>query len=252
MNQRGIRRHLQFEAAEACKNTTTHKSHGSHNVIQEADNSKLPASHSDLESLILSDVDPTEVSSYREAISYSQTIVSWTSLSPSEFVGSNQHGGSPAMSVPIPSDVGLHLKSIGRSGPMDSDLNPCTKLPDYASSKDHGQRDHLTKDSNGSLFSPVAGELHAHVDDNYQKDNQTIVETGSAASQCTEGVKSLCDSLRMTPSEQGVSSECRILISHNIESVEELNQASPKKKRQVHIHSFIILIFNLLFISGLT
>lgn len=222
----------------ACKSTTTHKSHSSHNVIHEVDNSKLPASHTDLEMLILSDVDSRGVSNSRESISYSPTIASWTSFSSSEFVGSNQHSRSLAISGPIPSDSGLHLKSIGRSGPMDSDLIPRTKLSGYRSSKDHGQRDCLAKDSNRSLFSPIAGEIDVHVD-NYQQDNQTIMETGSAASQCTESMKSLCDSLHMTPSEQGVSSECGILISQNTERVEELNQMSPKKKRQVHIYSFI-------------
>ncbi|XP_031265182.1 CRC domain-containing protein TSO1-like [Pistacia vera] len=234
--QRGIRRHLQFEAPVVCKSTTTHKSHSSHNVIQEVDNSKVPASHTDLESLIFSDVDPGEVSNGRESISYSPTIASWTSFSSSEFVGSNQHSRSLAISGPIPSDSGLHLKSIGRSGPMDSDLIPRLKLSGYMSSKDHGRRDCLAKDSNRSLFSPEAGEIHAHVD-NYQQDNQTFVETGSAASQCNESMKSLCDSLHMTPSKQGVSSECRILISRNTERVEELNQVSPKTKRKKAINA---------------
>lgn len=56
MYQLGICRHLQFEAAVTCKSTTTHKSHSSHNVIQEVDNSKSPAGYTDLESSILSDV----------------------------------------------------------------------------------------------------------------------------------------------------------------------------------------------------
>lgn len=123
---------------------------------------------------------------------------------------------------------------------MDSDLIPHTKLPLYKSFEDHGQRDCLAKDLNRSLFSPVAGEIYAHVD-NYQQDNLTVVETGPSASLCTESLTSLSDSLHMKPSEPGVSSECRTLISQNTNRVEELNQVSPKKVRQVHI----FLIVNL-------
>lgn len=94
---------------------------------------------------------------------------------------------------------------------------------------------HLEKDSNSCLISSAAGRIHEYMR-NDQLHDQAIVGASSVISQYTDSVKQLCDSLQVTLSEQQAAPcEGMMLTSENTDGIEELNQGSPKKKRQVHV-----------------
>ncbi|KAL9460345.1 hypothetical protein AB3S75_003536 [Citrus x aurantiifolia] len=196
-HQRGIRRHLQFEAALAGKCITTSKSHSSHNVTQESDNSTLPASFRDWESLIPSDIESREVSSGREATSSSQNVASRLSFCQSEFVRSSQNEESLPLIGPLPPGFSLHLSSMAELMPISSDLMPTGRIHDYMK--------------------------------NDQLDDQAVVGASLVISQYTDNMKQISDSLQMTLSEQQAAPCEGMMLTSEIE---ELNQGSPKKKRQ--------------------
>ncbi|KAH9714893.1 hypothetical protein KPL71_020818 [Citrus sinensis] len=196
-HQRGIRRHLQFEAALAGKCITTSKSHSSHNVTQESDNSTLPASFRDWESLIPSDIESREVSSGREATSSSQNVASRLSFCQSEFVRSSQNEESLPLIGPLPPGFSLHLSSMAELMPISSDLMPTGRIHDYLK--------------------------------NDQLDDQAVVGASLVISQYTDSMKQISDSLQMTLSEQQAAPCEGMMLTSEIE---ELNQGSPKKKRQ--------------------
>ncbi|KAH9666523.1 hypothetical protein KPL70_020671 [Citrus sinensis] len=196
-HQRGIRRHLQFEAALAGKCITTSKSHSSHNVTQESDNSTLPASFRDWESLIPSDIEPREVSSGREATSSSQNVASRLSFCQSDFVRSSQNEESLPLIGPLPPGFSLHLSSMAELMPISSDLMPTGRIHDYMK--------------------------------NDQLDDQAVVGASLVISQYTDSMKQISDSLQMTLSEQQAAPCEGMMLTSEIE---ELNQGSPKKKRQ--------------------
>ncbi|KAK9229297.1 hypothetical protein WN944_022258 [Citrus x changshan-huyou] len=196
-HQRGIRRHLQFEAALAGKCITTSKSHSSHNVTQESDNSTLPASFRDWESLIPSDIESREVSSGREATSSSQNVASRLSFCQSEFVRSSQNEESLPLIGPLPPGFSLHLSSMAELMPISSDLMPTGRIHDYMK--------------------------------NDQLDDQAVVGASLVISQYTDSMKQISDSLQMTLSEQQAAPCEGMMLTSEIE---ELNQGSPKKKRK--------------------
>ncbi|XP_024037152.1 protein tesmin/TSO1-like CXC 3 isoform X1 [Citrus clementina] len=196
-HQRGIRRHLQFEAALAGKCITTSKSHSSHNVTQESDNSTLPASFRDWESLIPSDIEPREVSSGREATSSSQNVASRLSFCQSDFVRSSQNEESLPLIGPLPPGFSLHLSSMAELMPISSDLMPTGRIHDYMK--------------------------------NDQLDDQAVVGASLVISQYTDSMKQISDSLQMTLSEQQAAPCEGMMLTSEIE---ELNQGSPKKKRK--------------------
>lgn len=119
----------------AGKGITTSKSHSSHHATQESDNSTLPASFRDWESLIPSDIESREVSSGGEATSSSQNVASRHSFCQSEFVRSSQHEESLPITGPHPSGLSLHLSTMAESVPMSSDLMPSKFLSAYMSSQ---------------------------------------------------------------------------------------------------------------------
>lgn len=119
----------------AGKCITTSKSHSSHNVTQESDNSTLPASFRDWESLILSDIESREVSSGREATSSSQNVASRLSFCQSDFVRSSQNEESLPLIGPLPPGFSLHLSSMAELMPISSDLMPSKFLSTYVSSQ---------------------------------------------------------------------------------------------------------------------
>ncbi|KAH9666530.1 hypothetical protein KPL70_020671 [Citrus sinensis] len=189
-HQRGIRRHLQFEAALAGKCITTSKSHSSHNVTQESDNSTLPASFRDWESLIPSDIEPREVSSGREATSSSQNVASRLSFCQSDFVRSSQNEESLPLIGPLPPGFSLHLSSMAELMPISSDLMPTGRIHDYMK--------------------------------NDQLDDQAVVGASLVISQYTDSMKQISDSLQMTLSEQQAAPCEGMMLTSEIE---ELNQA---------------------------
>ncbi|KAK3219552.1 hypothetical protein Dsin_013522 [Dipteronia sinensis] len=211
LQQRGTRRHLQFEAAMTCKSTEE-------------------------ENLIPSHVEPRGVSNRRHSMSSDQAIASWTSLCPSEFIRSTQHGGTLAISGSIPSGAGLHRNSISRSLSMDSDRVLSKKFGGYMSSQEEkltpGHSNNLAKSLNSCFISSAEGELHVRVDSN-QQDDHGVEEISSDIFQSSDSMKPPCNYLHAAFSEQQADpSEGGMHTSESIDRAEELNQMSPKKKRK--------------------
>ncbi|KAK9232192.1 hypothetical protein WN943_022437 [Citrus x changshan-huyou] len=192
-HQRGIRRHLQFEAALAGKCITTSKSHSSHNVTQESDNSTLPASFRDWESLIPSDIEPREVSSGREATSSSQNVASRLSFCQSDFVRSSQNEESLPLIGPLPPGFSLHLSSMAELMPISSDLMPTGRIHDYMK--------------------------------NDQLDDQAVVGASLVISQYTDSMKQISDSLQMTLSEQQAAPCEGMMLTSEIEELNQVNKS---------------------------
>lgn len=67
---------------------------------------------------------------------------------------------------------------------------------------------------------------------NDQLDDQAVVGASLFISQYTDSMKQISDSLQMTLSEQQAAPCEGMMLTSEIE---ELNQGSPKKKRQVHV-----------------
>ncbi|KAF3965267.1 hypothetical protein CMV_010525 [Castanea mollissima] len=108
--QRGIRRHLHFEAALACKGVATGNTTNSR------------ASLTNLKSLGLSHVESRATSSGGEAVNYAQSRASKSSFSPFKVVRSTQNSRNPVILSPIPSGMGLHLNSTVRSVSLGMDM----------------------------------------------------------------------------------------------------------------------------------
>ncbi|KAH9714900.1 hypothetical protein KPL71_020818 [Citrus sinensis] len=195
-HQRGIRRHLQFEAALAGKCITTSKSHSSHNVTQESDNSTLPASFRDWESLIPSDIESREVSSGREATSSSQNVASRLSFCQSEFVRSSQNEESLPLIGPLPPGFSLHLSSMAELMPISSDLMPTGRIHDYLK--------------------------------NDQLDDQAVVGASLVISQYTDSMKQISDSLQMTLSEQQAAPCEGMMLTSEIEEKKASNSSESE------------------------
>lgn len=66
---------------------------------------------------------------------------------------------------------------------------------------------------------------------NEQLDDQAVVGASLVISQYTDSMKQISDSLQMTLSEQQAAPCEGMMLTSEI----ELNQGSPKKKRQVHV-----------------
>ncbi|GAV65987.1 CXC domain-containing protein [Cephalotus follicularis] len=230
-HQCGTRRHLQFEAAMASKRTAICSSHNDCNLTHNTINSELPSGHANTGSLV-----PPHLSGIRHAVSYHQDITSQSCVTPPEFARSNQKGGNHSISSSVPSGIGLHLNTIGRSVFMGSDMVTSKKISGYLSSQDEklmpGRSHDTAKDSDSTSILAVASEICVHVGDD-QPGSQAALPTSSDISQSTKTLKSPLDSQRMTLYEQQVVQyEGKIVASNNADLVEELNQESPKKKRK--------------------
>ncbi|KAK2651511.1 hypothetical protein Ddye_011367 [Dipteronia dyeriana] len=211
LQQRGTRRHLQFEAAMTWKSTEE-------------------------ENLIPSHVEPRGVSNHRHTMSSDQAIASWNSLCPSEFVRSTQHGGTLAISGSIPSGTVLHRNSISRSLSTGSDRVLSKKFGGYMSSQEEkltpGHSNNLAKSLNSCFISSAAGDLHACVDSN-QQDDHGVEEISPDIFESSDSMKPPCNYLHAAFSEQQADpSEGGMHTSESIDRADELNQMSLKKKRK--------------------
>ncbi|ESR40430.1 hypothetical protein CICLE_v10027242mg, partial [Citrus x clementina] len=168
-------------------------SHSSHNVTQESDNSTLPASFRDWESLIPSDIEPREVSSGREATSSSQNVASRLSFCQSDFVRSSQNEESLPLIGPLPPGFSLHLSSMAELMPISSDLMPTGRIHDYMK--------------------------------NDQLDDQAVVGASLVISQYTDSMKQISDSLQMTLSEQQAAPCEGMMLTSEIEELNQVNKS---------------------------
>ncbi|GAY60048.1 hypothetical protein CUMW_199090 [Citrus unshiu] len=168
-------------------------SHSSHNVTQESDNSTLPASFRDWESLIPSDIESREVSSGREATSSSQNVASRLSFCQSEFVRSSQNEESLPLIGPLPPGFSLHLSSMAELMPISSDLMPTGRIHDYMK--------------------------------NDQQDDQAVVGASLVISQSTDSMKQISDSLQMTLSEQQAAPCEGMMLTSEIEELNQVNKS---------------------------
>ncbi|XP_050246285.1 CRC domain-containing protein TSO1-like [Quercus robur] len=220
-HQRGIRRHLHFEAALACKSVATGKTTNSR------------ASLTNLKTLGLSHVESRATSSGGEAVNYAQSRASKSSFSPFEVVRSTQNSRNPVILSPIPSGMGLDLNSTVRSVSLGTDMFASKNLTRYRSSQDkvvHGRSNDSAEDPNSTSISAVAGTMYSYADIDQQES-----QAGVAASSDTYPINSLnppCDSPLAQTEQQVIPCEGRISTPQNADSVEELNQESSNKKRK--------------------
>nr|XP_023881872.1 CRC domain-containing protein TSO1-like isoform X2 [Quercus suber]POE73775.1 protein tesmin/tso1-like cxc 2 [Quercus suber] len=220
-HQRGIRRHLHFEAALACKSVATGN----------ATNSR--ASLTNLKGLGLSHVESRATSSGREAVNHAQSRASKSSFSPFEVVRSTQNSRNPVILSPIPSGMGLHLNSTVRSVSLGTDMFASKNLTRYRSSQDKvvsERSNDSAEDPNSTSISAVAGTMYSYADIDQQES-----QAGVAASSDTYPINSLnppCDSPLAQTEQKVIPCEGRISTPQNADSVEELNEESSNKKRK--------------------
>ncbi|KAK7834058.1 crc domain-containing protein tso1 [Quercus suber] len=231
-HQRGIRRHLHFEAALACKSVATGN----------ATNSR--ASLTNLKGLGLSHVESRATSSGREAVNHAQSRASKSSFSPFEVVRSTQNSRNPVILSPIPSGMGLHLNSTVRSVSLGTDMFASKNLTRYRSSQDKvvsERSNDSAEDPNSTSISAVAGTMYSYADIDQQES-----QAGVAASSDTYPINSLnppCDSPLAQTEQKVIPCEGRISTPQNADSVEELNEESSNKKRQACTHCLIYALF---------
>lgn len=222
-HQRGIRRHLHFEAAIACKSGTT------------GNTNDLRTSLTNLNSLGLPHVERRATSSGGEAVSYVQSRSSKSSFCPFEVVRSTQNSRNSVMLSPLPSSMGLHLNSTVRSVSLGTDKFASRILTGYLSSQDklvHERSNDLEEDPNSTSISAVAGTKFSYAD----VDQQEIQAGVAASSDTSNPINSLnppCDSPPLERTEQQVAPcEGRMSTPQNAGSVEELDQVNSNRKRK--------------------
>lgn len=162
------------------------------------------------------------------------------SFCPHDSVRSAQTGGNSSTSAPIRSGIGLHLNSISKSTSMRSDAFSSRKSTGYLSAADHmlghDNRNNIKRDSSSSFISAVPGENYSCVGDG-QQESQSTADTSSFTFYSTDGMSYLpCDSLHhMLVDQQPVSCE-EGDASQDANKVDESNQLSQTRKRQVHYY----------------
>lgn len=162
------------------------------------------------------------------------------SFCPHDSVRSVLTGGNSSTSAPIRSGIGLHLNSIPKSTSMSSDVFLSRKSTGYLSTTDqmldHDNINNIKKDSSSSFISAVPGENYSCVGDG-QQESQSAADTSSFTFYSTDGMSYLpCDSLHhILVDQQPVSCE-EGDASQDANKVEESNQLSQTRKRQVHYY----------------
>ncbi|BFG24603.1 hypothetical protein CerSpe_108760 [Prunus speciosa] len=126
-NERGIRRHLQFEAAKAYKFTILGNSESPCSLTHDATNSRSPSILTNLKSLASSHFDNRASSSPQDVSCDTSQFPS----SPYESFTSAQIGVNSTTSAPIHSGIGLHLNRISRSTSLSSDIFSSKKSTRY-------------------------------------------------------------------------------------------------------------------------
>lgn len=231
-HQRGIRRHLHFEAALACKGVATGNTTNSR------------ASLTNLKSKGLSHVESRATSSGGEAVNYAQSRASKSPFSPFEVVRSTQNSRNPVILSPIPSGMGLHLNSTVRSVSLGTDMFASKNLTWYKSSQDKVVRERSNdsaEDPNSTSISAATGTMYSYADIDQQES-----QAGMAASSDAYPINSLnppCDSPLARTEQQVIPCEGRISTPQNADSVEDLNEESSNKKRQACTYCLIYALF---------
>ncbi|XP_041015450.1 protein tesmin/TSO1-like CXC 2 [Juglans microcarpa x Juglans regia] len=211
-NCRGTRRHLHFEATLACKSIAT------------GNTANPKASITNLKSL-------APISSSWDAAGYPLSITSQASCCPLKVARSTQNIGNSEILSPLPTGIGLHVNSIGRSMLSGSDVFTSKNL--NLSSQDKlvpEWSNDLVKDPNNISNSAIAGTMFSHADLDQQES-----QAGVAASSTSYPINSLnppCDSPLTQIELQVAPCEGRISAQQNADSIDELNQMSPKRKRK--------------------
>lgn len=183
--------------------------------------------------MVLSHGERRTISSSWDLVSYGQSITSQSSFCPFEVVKSTQTSENSAILSAFLSGIGLHVNSIGRSVCLDSDMFASKNSTGYLSSQDKlvlERSNVVTKDPNSISISSVARTMFSHADVD-QQESQAGVGATSAINNPP------CDSFSSTQIEQQVASgEGRMSTSQNADSVEELKQVSPMRRRQVSFY----------------
>ncbi|ONI16103.1 hypothetical protein PRUPE_3G078800 [Prunus persica] len=227
-NERGIRRHLQFEAAKAYKFTILGNSESPNSLTHDATNSRSPSILTNLKSLASSHFDNRASSSLQDVSCDTLQFPS----SPYESFTSAQIGVNSTTSAPIHSVIGLHLNRISRSTSLSSDIFSSKKSIGYLSMPEqmleHGSNN-IATNSSSILTSAVSGKIYVHVASG-QQESQAVTEANSFTFHSTDTMKPPCHSMLVdqetAPCEVGMSA------SQETDEVEELNQLSPKRKRR--------------------
>ncbi|KAF8406973.1 hypothetical protein HHK36_006094 [Tetracentron sinense] len=247
---RGVRRRcLQFEAAVTHRNTDGNIL-GSWNTANIINNSRLPASPTDLEILDSSHVDSSATSSNRQPVNLSQPMTTWLLIHPAKAPqtcadivdGSVQNSGNSPITAPIPSGIGLHLNGVANSVSMGS--TESIKLPEkeYLSLEAEKSMSVMTSHLPGDSKSThsVVGNFSATTNDD-QQESQVIVEESSATFQSSHSVTHLNKSLPLKLVYHHITRYDKTKSASKIsDRFEEFNQLNPPKKRQVCI--FILLV----------
>jgi hypothetical protein len=119
--------------------------------------------------------------------------------------------------------IGLHVNSIGRSVVLDLDMFASKNSTGYLSSQDKL----VPENQNSISILVVAMTMFSHADVDQQESQAGVVATSAINS-----LNHPCDSFSLTQIEQQVASgEGRMSTSQNADSVEELNQVCPARKR---------------------
>lgn len=104
---------------------------------------------------------------------------------------------------------------------------------------EHGSNN-IATNSSSILTSAVSGKIYVHVASG-QQESQAVTEANSFTFHSTDTMKPPCHSMLVdqetAPCEVGMSA------SQETDEVEELNQLSPKRKRQVQHYQCINLHF---------
>ncbi|XP_059458909.1 protein tesmin/TSO1-like CXC 3 isoform X2 [Corylus avellana] len=164
------------------------------------------------------------ISNTWESVRYAGSINSQFPFCPFEEVRSTQTSGNSAVLFPLPSGIGLHVNSIGRSVVLDSDMFASKNSTGYLSSQDKL----VPEDPNSISISAVARPMFSHADVDQQES-----QAGVAATYAINSLNPPCGSFSLTQIEQQVASgEGRMSTSQNADSVESSNQVSRTRKRK--------------------
>lgn len=172
------------------------------------------------------------ISSSQEAAGYPQSITSQASCCILEVVRSTQNTGNSETLPPLPSGIGLHVNSIGRSMLSDSDMFTSKNLKFGPQDKLMPKwSNNLVKDPNNISNSAIAETMFSRVDLD-QQESEAGVAASSASSYPIKSLNPSCDSPSLKEIELQVAPcEGRISAQQNADSIDELNQMSPKRKR---------------------
>ncbi|XP_042490809.1 uncharacterized protein LOC122070668 isoform X2 [Macadamia integrifolia] len=234
-----LRRCLQFEAAEGCRNIAG--SCCSHPT------NMTPGTSTDLGDPDLCNLGPSAASSPKQPPDLSQLAASKLSQFPvqnSEMRADKadksvrDYGNAPVI-APVPTGIGLHLNSIVHSSAKVTGVTASMKLVEKCSVIVQGQKSfcvinsHFQEDSKSNpLQFRMVGEISSNTDDDQQESQATILAS-SASSQVPDSMKAVKNSQQLKLMEcHSIPSHKRKSASESADMFEEFNQPSHKKGRK--------------------